>query len=72
MHAIEPDMVLGKNVIDAEGGKLGQIVDVGLYTHRRVKFLLVQDDAHRVPIRTFAVDAIHAVGDETVTLRLEA
>ena len=47
MHAIEPDMVLGKEAVDGAGIHLGRVVDVGLYTHSRVKFLVVGDDARR-------------------------
>lgn len=70
MLSIEPDMVLGKAVVDDHGGDLGQIVDVGLYSHSRVKFLVVEDPSKRVPIRTVGVDAIDRVGAETVRLRL--
>lgn len=69
MHTIEPDMVLGKTLIDEQGGRVGPIVDVGLYNHSRVKFLLVEDKSQRVPIRTVGVDAIERVGTDTVRLR---
>ena len=69
MLSIEPDMVLGKAVVDDHGGKLGQIVDVGLYNHSRVKFLVVEDKTRRVPIQTVGVEAIERVGAETVRLR---
>lgn len=69
---IEPDMVLGKAVVDERGGTVGQIVDVGLYSHSRVKFLVVEDKSKRVPIRTFGVDAIERVGADTVSLRPRA
>lgn len=72
MHTIEPDMVLGKSVVDERGGRLGEIVDVGLYDHSRVKFLVVKDDRNRVPIRTFGVEDIERVGAETVRLRPKA
>jgi hypothetical protein len=68
MREIEPDMVLGKEVVDGDGGSLGEIVDVGLYTHDRVKFLVVQDRARRVPIRRVGVDAIASVSPDTVRL----
>lgn len=68
VNAIEPDMVLGKTVEDERGGRLGHIVDVGLYSHSRVKFLIVEDDKKRVPVRV-AVDAIERVGADTVRLR---
>lgn len=70
MRAIEPDMVLGKEVVDGMGGSLGEIVDVGLYTHDRVKFLVVQDRARRVPVRTVAVDAITSVSPDSVRVRV--
>lgn len=66
---IEPEMVLGKAVVDERGGALGEIVDVGLYSRGRVKFLVVEDKEKRIPVRTFAVDAIEGVGAETVRLR---
>ena len=66
MRAIEPDMVLGKEAIDDQGGRLGEIVDVGLYTHDRVKFLVVQDRSRRVPVRTVGVDAISSVTVDSV------
>jgi sporulation protein YlmC with PRC-barrel domain len=65
-------MVLGKNVIDGHGGRLGRIVDVGLYAHDRVKFLVVEDKEHRIPIRTVGVDAIDNVGRESVQVRVRA
>lgn len=70
MHVISPDMVLDKPAIDAEGAPLGQVVDVGLFDHARVKFLVVQDDAKRVPIRRYAVDDIKGVSADHVTLRI--
>lgn len=72
MHAIEPDMVLGKHLVDPESGNLGEIVDVGLYNHARVKFLVVEDKSNRVPIRTYAVDHIDKVSERVVTLRIRA
>ena len=71
MHAIEPDMVLGKSVFDSHGGRLGEVVDVGLYTHSRVKFVLVEDKGRRVPIRRWAVDDISSVEPDAVTLRVQ-
>lgn len=72
MIPIEPEMVLGKSVLDAQGGSVGEIVDVGLYNHSRVKFLVVEDKDKRIPIRRLAVDAIDRVGEHTVTLRVKA
>ena len=72
MLSIEPDMVLGKTVVDGHGGSLGHIVDVGLYNHSRVKFLVVEDKEKRIPIRTVGVDAIERVGTDTVRLRPKA
>ena len=72
VHAIEPDMVLGKHLVDPESGNLGEIVDVGLYNHARVKFLVVEDKSNRVPIRTYAVDHIDKVSERVVTLRIRA
>ena len=70
MRAIEPDMVLGKEAVDGAGSHLGEIVDVGLYTHSRVKFLVVQDKSARVPIRRVAVDDIDDVAADVVRLRV--
>lgn len=70
MRAIEPDMVLGKEAVDGEGSHLGEIVDVGLYTHSRVKFLVVQDKDNRVPIRRIGVEDIHDVDPDVVRLRV--
>ena len=70
MREIEPEMVLGKEAVDGDGLRIGEIVDVGLYNHSRVKFLVVQDRAQRVPIRRVAVDAIDAVSADVVTLRV--
>ena len=70
MHSIAPDMVLGKRVVDGAGGLLGEIVDVGLYDHRRVKFLVVEDKARRIPIRTLGVDAVSQVGPDEVTVHV--
>lgn len=72
MLSIEPDMVLGKNVLDAQGGSLGEIVDVGLYSHSRVKFLVVEDKSQRIPIRRFGVESIDAVSEKSVTVRVHA
>ena len=72
LQSIEPDMVMGKSVFDPSGGSLGEIVDVGLYNHSRVKFLLVEDKSKRVPIRTFTVDDIDRVGDTFVRVRVKA
>lgn len=72
MLSIEPDMVLGKAVVDERGGSLGEIVDVGLYNHSRVKFLVVEDKSRRIPIRTFGVEDIERVGADTVRIRPKA
>lgn len=70
MLAIAPEMVLGKRVLDGDGGLLGEIVDVGLYDHFRVKFLIVEDKSQGVAIRRFAVDSIDRVGAEWVTVNV--
>lgn len=67
--SIDPDMILGKAVVDDKGESLGTIVDVGLYEHSRVKFLVVEDRGARVPIRTIGVDAIEKVGPASIRLR---
>lgn len=72
MYAIEPDMVLGKEVVDGEGDTLGEIVDVGLFSHSRVKFLVLEDKSKRVPIRTVGVDDIASVDAMSVRLRVRA
>ncbi|MFA5861338.1 MAG: hypothetical protein WDA16_06540 [Candidatus Thermoplasmatota archaeon] len=72
MQPIAPEMVLGKSVLDGHGGFLGEIVDVGLYTHDRVKFLVVEDKGRRVPIRTVGVDAIDSVDIDSVHVRVRA
>lgn len=70
MLPLEPDMVLGKAVLDPHGGRIGEIVDVGLFNHSRVKFLVVEDKSQRVPIRTFGIDRVDHVSADTVTIRL--
>ena len=70
MLAIEPYMVLGKTATDPRGQALGEIVDVGLHNYSRVKFLVVEDKASRVPIRTVSVDQVEGVSPDTVTLRV--
>lgn len=70
MHPIEPDMVLGKALVDGQGGSLGEIVDVGLWSHGRVKYLLVEDRSQRVPIRTVGVDDIEQVSADAVRVRV--
>lgn len=72
MIAIAPEMVLGKRVLDGAGGILGEIVDVGLYDHSRVKFFIVEDKAGSVPMRRFAVGSIDRVGPEWVSVRADA
>lgn len=72
MHAIEPDMVLGKPVVDARGGDLGDVVDVGLYSHSRVKFLVVEGRDGGAPARRLMVDEIDAVSPTTVRVRVQA
>ncbi|HET6404646.1 MAG TPA: PRC-barrel domain-containing protein [Candidatus Thermoplasmatota archaeon] len=71
MHAIEPDMVLGKEAVDGSGSSLGTVVDVGLYTHSRVKFLVVSDGARaNVPIRRVGVEDVDGVDADVVRLRV--
>ena len=72
MLSIEPDMVLGKAVVDPQGGRLGEIVDVGLYSHARVKFLVVEDKSKTVSIRRYGIDAIDNVGEHSVRLRVKS
>lgn len=70
MRAIEPDAVLGKAVIDGRGAKLGEIVDVGLYSHSRVKFLVVQAAGMSVRPRNVGVEEIDDVAKDVVRLRV--
>ena len=71
MHAIEPDMVLGKEAVDPSGSHLGTIVDVGLFTHSRVKFLVVRDQARRnVPVRRVGIEDVDGVDADVVRLRV--
>ena len=72
MHPIAPEMVLGKPLVDPSGGRLGEIVDVGLFDHARVKFLVVEDKARRIPIRCVGVDAIDAVDADSVRVRVSS
>ena len=72
MQGIAPEMVLGKSVVDGHGGSLGEVVDVGLFDHRRVKFLVVEDKDHAIPIRTLNVDAIDRVEPDSVRVRVRA
>lgn len=72
MQPIAPDMVLGKAAVDTDGGRLGEIVDVGLFDHHRVKFLVVEDKARRIPIRCFGIHDVAGVGPDTVRLRVSA
>lgn len=72
MLAIEPEMVLGKDVLDDHGGKVGEVVDVGLYTHSRVKFLVIEDKSKRIPITRMDVDRIDGVTETTVRLKVRA
>ena len=72
MQGIAPEMVLGKSVVDGHGGNLGEVVDVGLFDHRRVKFLVVEDKERRIPIRTLNVDAIDSVAADEVRVRVRA
>jgi len=68
MRDIEPNMVLGKEAVDQQGATLGEIVDVGLYAHDRVKFLVLKDPTRRVPVRTVGVDLIADVSADRVQL----
>ena len=72
MQGIAPEMVLGKSVVDGHGGSLGEVVDVGLFDHRRVKFLVVEDKERRIPIRTLNVDAIDRVEPDSVRVSVRA
>ena len=69
MIAIEPDMVLGKAAIGGDGERLGEVVDVGLFSHSRVKFLVVQDKNRRIPIRRIGAEEIDSVSSDNVHLR---
>lgn len=68
MHAIEPDMVLGKEAVDGAGMHLGRVVDVGLYTHSRVKFLVVGDDTRSN--RRVGVEDVAGFDADVVRLRV--
>lgn len=70
MQPIAPEMVLGKPVVDPSGGRLGEIVDVGLFDHARVKFLVVEDKARRIPIRCVGIGDIDAVDADSVRVRV--
>lgn len=67
MQAIEPDMVLGKEAVDGAGLHLGRVVDVGLYTHSRVKFLVLRDDDRRN--RRVGVEDVDGVDVDVVRVR---
>lgn len=71
MLAIDPYSVLGKAVVGPRGDALGEIVDVGLFSQRAVKFLVVRDTKNRVPIRTYPVDDVETVSSDAVTLRVQ-
>ncbi|GEM_PF-6987624 len=70
MLTIEPHMVLGKAARGPQGEDLGEVVDVGLHSYSRVKFLLVEDKTRTVPIRTVSVDEVEGVAADRVTLRI--
>ena len=71
MLAIDPYSVLGKPAVDPRGSALGEIVDVGLFSHSRVKFLVVKDAKKDIPVRTYSVDDVQNVGTDSVTLRVQ-
>lgn len=66
---IAPEMLIGKDVYDAKGGLVGDVVDVGVLGWGRVKFLLVDvhEDVERY--RRLSVDLIEAVGEGGVFLK---
>lgn len=68
MQAIEPDMVLGKEAIDRKGVPLGRVVDVGLYTHSRVKFLVLSDDERHS--RRVGVEDVDGFDADVVRVRV--
>ncbi|HVL49454.1 MAG TPA: hypothetical protein VM889_12920 [Candidatus Thermoplasmatota archaeon] len=71
MDAVSPEMVLGKEVRNVGGVKVGAVVDVGLHDMRRVKFLVIED---AVPERFVRVDIkdVSSVSPTTVTVRVMA
>jgi hypothetical protein len=70
MIAIEPDMVMGKAAIGGDGERLGEVVDVGLFSHSRVKYLVVEDKAKGIPIRMYAAETIDSVSSDIVRLKV--
>lgn len=63
-------MVLGKAVLTDEGRRVGEVVDVGVHDMRRVKFLLVEDDARATSrFVRLGVELIASVGAEAVVLK---
>lgn len=70
MESIAPDMVLDKHAIDTAGAHLGRIIDVGLYDHSRVKYLLVEDDEKSVPVRLVGIENVEGVNADSVRLRI--
>lgn len=68
MQAIEPDMVLGKEAVDGAGIHLGRVVDVGLYTHSRVKFLVLRGDDRRS--RRVGIEDVDGVDVDIVRVRV--
>ncbi|HLE95839.1 MAG TPA: PRC-barrel domain-containing protein [Candidatus Thermoplasmatota archaeon] len=67
--AIEPDMVLGKDVVDAGGVRLGQVEDVGLVDQRRVKFLVVDQPGQPGRFLRVPASEVEEIGATLVTLR---
>jgi sporulation protein YlmC with PRC-barrel domain len=57
-------MVLGKEVVESNGARVGPVVDVGVLDARRVKFLLVEDAPKRYVRLT--VDSIDSIGPTVI------
>jgi sporulation protein YlmC with PRC-barrel domain len=64
LNAIEPEEVLGKEVVQSDGLPVGPVVDVGVHDARRVKFLLVEDAPRRYVRLT--IDRIDKIGPRVI------
>lgn len=65
-------MVLGKDVFNNQGLRVGTVADVGLHDLRRVKYLLIQSEGtSQLSFMRLGVERINAINSRDIVVKSE-
>lgn len=67
---VAPEMVLGKDVFNNQGLRVGTVADVGLHDMRRVKYLLIQNEGTaQLKFMRLGVERINAINSRNIVVK---